>query len=89
MVSPYYGPYDGWGEPEAVFTDANEAEKYRSMGDMEVTELELALPKRPRPVYHCKECGKVCGTRENPKERWYGGGTVSYYCKRTCSPWRR
>jgi dsDNA-binding SOS-regulon protein len=40
VVSPYYGD-DRWGEPEAVFTSEAEAEKYRSMGDMEVTELKL------------------------------------------------
>lgn len=43
--------------------------------------------------YTCDDpsCGKVCGTRENPKETWYGtgpnGGRVSHYCKKTCSPW--
>lgn len=40
VVSPYYGNNE-WGEPESVFTDEGEAENYRSMGDMEVTELEL------------------------------------------------
>lgn len=40
--------------------------------------------------YTCDECGKVCGTRGNPKETWYGtgpnGGRESHYCKKTCGP---
>jgi hypothetical protein len=36
--------------------------------------------------YTCETCGKVCGTRENPKETWYARGDSKYYCKRTCSP---
>lgn len=44
VVSPYHGEADGtelWGEPEAAFADEDEALKYASMGDMEVTELNL------------------------------------------------
>lgn len=38
--------------------------------------------------YTCDFCGKVCGTRENPKKTWYrtGTGEESHYCKKTCHP---
>jgi hypothetical protein len=36
--------------------------------------------------YTCDSCGKVCGTKDNPKQTLYGRGSKSYYCKRTCSP---
>lgn len=40
--------------------------------------------------YTCDECGKVCGTRANPKETWTGmgreAGRESHYCKKTCGP---
>lgn len=48
VVSPYYGD-DRWGEPEAVFTDRDEADRYRSMGDMEVTSLATDSWDGPPP----------------------------------------
>jgi hypothetical protein len=36
--------------------------------------------------YTCDFCGKVCGTRDNPKRTWYKMGGESHYCKRTCHP---
>jgi hypothetical protein len=39
--------------------------------------------------YICDHCGRVCGTRENPKSTWYQVNTVkqtgkdTHYCKKT------
>lgn len=57
------------------------------------TIIQKAIVKVIQPQivqYNCDECGDICGTRENPKETWYGQGHESHYCKRKgCSQARR
>jgi hypothetical protein len=43
---------------------------------------------RPQIVeYYCDHCGKRCGTRQNPKEKWVvtekGNSKEKHYCKKS------
>jgi hypothetical protein len=39
--------------------------------------------------YICDKCGAVCGTKDNPKEVWYGEKKRKHYCKKTCGGMNR
>lgn len=76
--------YDGyfWLEFEGV--------TYRCVQAFQPTEKLTVTARvtrlKPKPVYHCTQCGKVCGTRANPKRAWWSREGFRYYCLRTCSP---
>jgi hypothetical protein len=53
----------------------------------------IRVVQRPVVRYTCDRCGKVCGTRENPKTTWYVArwhakkvAPERHYCLRTCHP---
>jgi len=56
----------------------------------EVVQHAIIKVIQPQIVrYTCDRCGKVCGTRGNPKSTWHQmrtGGGENHYCLRTCHP---
>lgn len=51
-----------------------------------IQKAKIIIIKPLKVKYYCDKCHKETGTRKNMKETWYGHGTESHYCKKTCSP---
>ena len=50
-----------------------------------VQHAKIVTIQRQIVEYICDRCGKVCGTRENPKQTRYASGSQEmHYCKKTC-----
>lgn len=46
----------------------------------------IKIVQRQVVEYTCDKCGRVCGTKANPKTTWYRNGRESHRCKRECGP---